>query len=107
VASRRSTAVGLLGAWLLLALAVVALQAQEAVWLAGWVQSAARTRMQVMTESAVSVAVDLKQADQASYQALRNGERVVVDGVVSSDRRRIVAREIGHDSGRGSSIQSP
>ena len=106
MASRRSTAVGLLGALLLLALAVVALQAQEPVRLAGWVQWAAATRMQVMTESAVSVAVDLTQADQASYQALRNGERVVVDGVVSSDRRRIV-RKIWRDSGRGSSTQSP
>jgi hypothetical protein len=63
--------------------------------------------MQVMTESAVSVAVDLTQADQASYQALRNGERVVVDGVVCSDRRRIAAREIWRDSGRGSWTQSP
>jgi hypothetical protein len=63
--------------------------------------------MQVMTESGVSVAVDLTQADQASDQALRNGERVVVDGVVSSDRRRIVAREIWRDSGRGSWTQSP
>jgi hypothetical protein len=106
VASRRSTAVGLLGALLRLALAVVALQAQEPVRLAGWVQWAAATRMQVMTESAVSVAVDLTQADQASYQALRNGERVVVDGVVSSDRRRIV-REIWRDIGRASWTQSP
>jgi hypothetical protein len=58
---------------LLLALAVVSLQAQEPVWLAGWVQWAAATRMQVMTESGVSVAVG----------------------------------EIGRDSGRGSSTQSP
>ena len=88
MASRRSTAVGLLGALLLLALAVVALQAQEPVRLAGWVQWAAATRMQVMTESAVSVAV-------------------VVYGVVSSDRRRIVVREIWRDSRRESWPQSP
>jgi hypothetical protein len=56
-----------------------------------WVGS---TTMQVMTAGGTSVAVDLGQANQSSYQALRNGERVVIDGVVTSDRRRIIAREI-------------
>jgi hypothetical protein len=60
-----------------------------------WVGS---TTLQVMTAGGTSVAVDLGQADQSSYQALRNGERVVIDGVVTSDRRRVIAREIYRDA---------
>jgi hypothetical protein len=102
---RRSAATALLVA--VLALAVVPLEAQELVRIVGIVQWVAGTKMQVMTETGASVAVDLAQADQSSYQALRNGEPVVVDGVLSGDRRRLVAHEIWRDSGRGYWTQSP
>lgn len=101
------TAAGLLGAVLLLTLAVGASEAQELVRFFGSVQWIAGTRMQVMTDSGVSVAVDLTQADQSSYQALRSGDSVVVDGVLSADRRRIVARDLWRESGRGYWTQSP
>ncbi len=97
--SRRSRVAGLLGAALLLGLVVAAPQAQERIRLFGMVQWVGSTTMQVMTAGGTSVAVDLAQADQSSYQALRNGERVVVDGVVSTDRRRVTAHEIYRDQG--------
>jgi hypothetical protein len=96
---RRSGFAGLLGALLLVALAVAAPQAQERIRLLGMVQWVGSTTMQVMTAGGTSVAVDLGQADQSSYQAVRAGERIVVDGVVSTDRRRIIAREIYRDQG--------
>ena len=73
----------------------------------GQVQWIAGERMQVLTSDGVSFAIDLREADQASYRALRLGDWVVVDGYISSDRRRIVAREIWRDSGRGEWSQSP
>ena len=85
------------GAAILVALAVGPLEAQERVRLFGTVQWIASSTMQMMTVSGTSVAIDLKDADQSSYQGLRNGETVVVDGVVSSDRRRVIAREIYRD----------
>ena len=72
-------------------------EAQEGLRLFGWVQWISSTSMQVMTASGTSVAVDLREVDQSSYRALRYGETVVVDGVVSPDRRRVVAREIWRD----------
>jgi hypothetical protein len=38
---------------------------------------------------------------------MRNGDFIVVEGVFSADRRRIVARELWRDSGRGYWVQSP
>lgn len=73
----------------------------------GQVQWIAGNRMQVLTEDGTSFAIDLTEADQESYRALRLGDWVVVDGVVSPDRRRIVAREIWRDNGRGEWSQSP
>jgi hypothetical protein len=90
-----------------LALAVPASEAQMPVRILGAVQWVAGARMQLITDTGASIAVDLTEADQSSYQALRGGEAVVVDGVLSSDRRRIVAREIWRDSGRGYWTQSP
>jgi len=77
--------------------------AQERVRIDGQVQWVAGTRMQVMTGGG-SVAVDLRQADQAAHRGLRPGERVIVDGFVAEDRRSIVAREIwriGYDQSAG------
>jgi hypothetical protein len=90
-----------------LAVAVRASEAQAPVRILGAVQWVAGARMQLMTDTGASIAVDLTEADQSSYQGLRGGEAVVVDGVLSSDRRRVVAREIWRDSGRGYWTQSP
>jgi hypothetical protein len=94
-------------ATLLFALAGVATEAQELARLVGAVQWVAGTRMQVMTDSGASVTIDLMQTDQSSYQGLRNGDFVVVDGFLSTDRRRFLARDIWRDSGRGYWTQSP
>jgi hypothetical protein len=97
----------LIAAALLFALGAVATEAQELMRFVGTVQWVGGTRMQVMTDSGTSVAIDLMEADQASYQGLRTGDAVVVDGYLSSDRRRIVARDLWRDSGRGYWTQSP
>jgi hypothetical protein len=89
-----------------LALDAKGLAAEEQVRVAGWVQWIGGTRMQVMTGGG-TVAVDLREADQASYQALRTGERVVVEGVVARDRSRVIARDIWRDGGRGFEAQGP
>jgi hypothetical protein len=92
---------------LLFALAAVATEAQELMRFVGTVQWVGGTRMQVMTDSGASVAIDLMQTDQSSYQGLRTGDAVVVDGYLSADRRRVVARDLWRDSGRGYWSQSP
>lgn len=104
---RRSAACSLLAVVLSLALAVPAPDAQGLVRLSGVVQWLSGTRMQMITDDGASVPVDLSRADQASYQALRNGDRIIVDGVLASDRRHVVATEIWRDSGRGYWTQSP
>jgi hypothetical protein len=98
-----------LGWWLLVWLVFIPtspLQAQDAR-VVGQVQWIAGDRMQVLTADGTSFAIDLTEADQTSYRALRLGDWVVVDGYISSDRRRIVAREIWRDDGRGGWSQSP
>ena len=105
--SRASGPSALLVTGLVLALAVSASEAQTPVRILGVVQWIAGARMQLMTETGASIAIDLTEADQSSYQALRGGEAVIVDGVISSDRRRVVAQEIWRDSGRGYWTQSP
>lgn len=97
----------LVAAALLLAFAAAPAEAQQMLRVFGSVQWVAGTRMQVTTDTGAAVAVDLAQADQSSYRALRNGDLVVVDGVLSGDRRRIVAVEIWRDSGSGYWTQSP
>src|SRR2546426_9932295 len=89
----RRSAAGVLVFVVLLTLAVTAPDAQERVRIDGEVQWVAGTRMQVMTGGG-SVAVDLRQADQAAHRGLRAGERVTVDGVVADDRRSVIARQI-------------
>ena len=96
-----------LAAALLLTLAPAAAEAQRNVRFVGSVQWIAGNSMQVMTDSGASVVIDLTQADQSSYRGLRTGDAVVVDGYLSSDRRRIVAEELWRDSGRGYWTQSP
>jgi hypothetical protein len=95
----RPSAIAVVTAATLLLALVTTAAPQERIRLVGTVQWVASTTMQLMTVSGSSVAVDLRQADQFSYQALRQGELVVVDGVVSADRRRVIAREIRRDPG--------
>ena len=94
---RERRAAALLSAGMLL-LAVQVVGAQEMIRAAGSVQWVSGTRMQT---------VELVETDQSSSRALRTGEPVVVDGVLSGHRRRIVAREVWRDSGSGYWSQSP
>ena len=79
----------------------------QVVRVVGSVQWIAGSRMQVLAEGGASVAVDLREADQSSYRALRSGEWVVVDGLWAADRGEVIALEIWRDSGRGYWTQSP
>ena len=83
------------------------IDAQQTIRAVGLVQWIAGSRMQLIMEDGSGLAVDLTEADQSSYRGLRNGEWVVVDGVVSPDRRRIIAQDIWRDNGRGAWSQSP
>jgi len=87
-----------------LALGAEAPDAQQRTRVAGWVQWVGGPRMQVMTDGG-TVAVDLQEADQSAYRGLRAGERVVVDGIVASDRSRVIARDIWRHEGSG--FESP
>jgi hypothetical protein len=100
VISRRAAVSGFLGVVFVFVLAFASPSGAEQ-WLRifGTVQWIASTQMQVMTVAGTSIAVDLTRADQSSYHALHTGQAVVVDGVVSADRRRIVARTIWRDEG--------
>jgi hypothetical protein len=68
-------------------------EAQERVRVTGWVQWIGGQRLQVWTGGS-TFNVDLREVGQSSYQSLRHGDRVVVDGVVSPDRNRVIARNI-------------
>ena len=81
----------------------VVIAAQQRVRVDGLVQWLGATNMQVMTAGG-TVPIDLRQADQGSYRGLRTGERVIVDGVVSSDRRMVVAQDIWRG---GDGVESP
>jgi len=79
----------------------------QTIRLVGAVQWITGVKMQVMTDGGSSIAVDLMEAEQSTYRGLRSGDWVLIDGVVSSDRRRVIALEIWRDSGRGTWTQSP
>jgi len=89
------------------AMAAAPASAQGLVRVVGTIQWASGTRMQVMTDGGASVAVDLMEAEQSDYRGLRPGDVVLVDGVMSPDRRRVIAREVWRDNGRGAWTQSP
>jgi hypothetical protein len=106
--SRREALVWMLGsAAVALAAAPVPVLAQAPARVQGMVQWISARGMQLMTDSGASVAIDLAEADQSNYRGIRPGDWVLVDGVLSSDRRRVVAREIWRDNGRGNWEQSP
>jgi hypothetical protein len=91
---------------LVVALAAGTSEAQPLVRLIGSVQWVTGTRMQVMSDTGASVTVDLMQTDQGLSQGLRSGDLVVVDGMLSADGRRIVARDLWRDSRKGYWTQS-
>ena len=93
---------GLLSAGVIL-VAPRLLVAQQRVRVDGWVQWVGATSMQVATGGG-TVPIDLRQADQGAYRGLRTGERVIVDGVVSGDRRTVIAQDIWRG---GDGIESP
>ena len=86
-----------------LTLGVHGAAAQEPIRVAGFVQWVGGNNMSVMT-GVGSVPVDLREADQSSYAGLRAGERIVVDGILTGDRRLVIAREIWRV---GSGYESP
>jgi hypothetical protein len=81
--------------------------AQSPVRIVGAVQWVSANRMAMMTEAGDSIVVDLMQADQSTYRALRTGDWIFVDGTLSRDRRHVIARDIWRDNARGAWIQSP
>jgi hypothetical protein len=97
----------LAGAVLWMLVTAVPAWAQSPVKILGAVQWVSANRMAVMTEAGDSVVVDLMQADQSTYRALRTGDWVFVDGTLSRDRRYVIARDIWRDNGRGVWTQSP
>ena len=81
--------------------------AQAPVRVVGAVQWLSANRMALMTEAGDSIMVDLTQADQSTYRALRTGDWVFVAGTLSRDRRHVIAQDIWRDNGRGAWTQSP
>ena len=84
---------------------LTASDAQERMRISGTVQWSGAGRMQLMSDAGGTVTVDLREADQESYRGLRVGQRVIVDGVVATDRRRVMAHDIWRYGGDGT--QSP
>ncbi len=68
--------------------------AQERVAVQGIVQWVSGTDMALFADGGISIKVDLRQADQRSYNALRHNDRVLVMGVVSPARDRLVAESV-------------
>ena len=98
MSARRAAVAGLLATVLLLPLPLAAPRAQERIRVVGTVQWVASTTLQLMTPSG-AMSIDLTRVDQSSYQALRQGDVVTVDGIVASDRRRVLAADIRRDRG--------
>jgi hypothetical protein len=68
--------------------------AQERMAVHGIVQWISGTDMALFADGGISIRVDLRQADQRSYNALRHNDRVLVMGVVSTARDRLVAESV-------------
>lgn len=99
--TRRSLLIGLLSVGLV-AFDARTIMAQERIRLDGWVQWLGGNTMQVATGGG-TVAVDLRGAEQGSHRGLRTGDRVIVDGVVSTDRRSVIAYGIW----RSGAVEAP
>jgi hypothetical protein len=68
--------------------------AQERLAVQGIVQWISGTDMALFADGGISLKVDLRRADQRSYNALRHNDRVLVMGVVSPARDRLVAESV-------------
>jgi len=97
--------------WVVAVLALLATTAPATAWppvrIVGEVQWVAATRMAVMTQQGQSIVVDLMQADQSTYRALRVRDWVLVDGTLSPDGRQLIARDIWREDSRGGWTQAP
>ena len=62
----------------------------------GWVQWLSAERLQLVLDNGLSISIDLTKVPQDQYRGLNPGirDRVVVIGVVSSDRRRLIASSV-------------
>ena len=98
--SRRLLAV-LVGCAVARLLGLTASDAQERMRISGTVQWSGARRMQLMSDAGGTVTDDLREAAQESYRGLHVGQRVIVDGVVATDRRRVIAHNIWRYGGDG------
>jgi hypothetical protein len=103
----RPWAIGLVVTAACVLVTALSVLAQPPVRIAGAVQWVSSTSMAVMSNRGASIVIDLTQAEQSTYRGLRTGDWVLVDGVLSTDRRRVIARDIWRDDGRGAWIQAP
>ena len=55
----------------------------------------------MLTDDQLSLAVDLQNVDQSSYETLAPGQGVTVAGVVAADRSRVIARQLWPDPSPG------
>jgi len=74
-----------------LALAPTGADAQRRWIIDGTVQWTSSNRIQVMSDSAETISVDVSRIDQSAYSGLRGGERVRVIGYVPPERNRLIA----------------
>jgi hypothetical protein len=74
---------------------------QDSVQFHGRVQWISGTQMVIQTDDGLSLAVDLLDVDQASYEGLAPGDGVTVVGVVAPDRSRVIARRVRPDPSPG------
>jgi hypothetical protein len=82
-------------------------RAQIRLQVHGFVQWISGSKMILMTDQGVSVAVDLTQADQDSYNDVRPADWVTVAGELTRDRSRVIARQIWPDREAGNVLESP
>ncbi len=72
-------------------------EAQPRVSFTGSVQWTSASRVQLMTDSGVSVNLDVSRVDQSDYAGLRSGDRVRVVGYLAPDRLRFIAESLEPD----------
>ena len=66
----------------------------SAVRLQGRVSWIAGETLVISPDDTPSIRIDLSQVDQADYQRLASGDRVIVTGIIPDERDRIVATSI-------------
>lgn len=86
------------GAMLCLGLAWGLAGAQQRVLVIGTVQWTSTNRLQVMSDTGVSVSIDVSRLGQTDYTSLRSGDRLRVTGYVTPDRTRLIADSIEPDA---------